>query len=147
MPAERLSAWCRLFFYDISNNPDAEEFPPHPLLFITPSRFFFDEMVTEAAENAVIFSLDSKCVENTSFSAILTGMARATDMASLRDAIDPLASNSPTAIKIAVVLNEPPLDFLAKRAEIPPADTPNLPGRKPQENTLIGLVSTGAKGP
>lgn len=147
MLAERLSAWSRLFFYDILHNSDGEEFPPRPLLFITPSRLLFEEMVTEKADHTIIFSLDSQCMERAAFSATLAGMARATDMASLREAIGLFASNPPTAIKMAVVLNEPPLDFLAKHAGIYPGDIPTLPGRKRQENTLIGLVSTGAKGP
>jgi hypothetical protein len=147
MLVERLSAWSRLFFYDILSYADGEQFPPHPVLLITPSQLLFDEIVTEEAENTVIFSLDSQYMEDASFSTTLSGMARATNMASLRETIGAFANHPPTAIKIAVIFNEPPLHFLAKRAEICRDHVPSLPGKKPQGNTLIGLVLTGPKGP
>jgi hypothetical protein len=141
MLPQRLSAWTRLFFYDILINAEGGKFPPAPILFITTSRFLFNEMVTEETDHTVFASLDLKVLQPTSFSDTLSEMARTTNLASVRRAQGSYANVAPTAIKIAVVLNEPPLTFLAKGAGVLPDDIPSLPGPEMQPNTLIGLIS------
>jgi hypothetical protein len=139
---ERLSAWTRLFFYDILINSERENFLPLPVLLITSSRFLFDEMVSEETDNTVFFSFDSKLLQHPSFFSALAEMAHATNPTSFREAQGPLDKEIPISLKISVVLNSPPLAFLARRAGILPSDVPNLPGRELQPNTLIGFIST-----
>jgi hypothetical protein len=144
MLPERLAAWTRLFFYDILTSSKETPFPAIPIFFITTNRFLFNEM-TNGTDNTLSFSLDP-IFKQPDPVATLMEMARATDPALFREfAGSPVTTETLLAIEAAVVINEPPLAFLAKHAGLIPRDVPPFPIPEHQPNTLIGLLSTWPK--
>jgi hypothetical protein len=144
---ERFSAWTRLFLYDISINQKEEKMLSPPFLFLTTSQFLFDEIVADGTDNISFFYLNPNEMAQPVLSSTLNEMARTTNPASFRETMGSFINETPPVLKTAVVFNEPPLAFLAKRAGLLPGDVPNCPDSELQSNTLIGLLSTEAKGP
>ncbi|MFH0724952.1 MAG: hypothetical protein V2B19_01115 [Pseudomonadota bacterium] len=144
---ERFSAWTRLFLFDISMNHKEKKTPSLPLLFITSSQSLFDEIIADDTDNTSFFYFYPNRLEQAELASTLTRMAKANNPASFRKTIGSFINETPPVIKTAVVFNEPPLAFLAKRAGLLPGDIPDFPDRELQPNTLIGLLSTEAKGP
>lgn len=141
MLMERVSAWTRLFFHDLTTCGVEVNSGTIPPLFVTSSRSLYEEIISLGSDHDGPFFFNLDKIDQESLSAALAHTAGKRISGSTDGEKDTAGTKSQAGIMV-ISLPENPLSILAKCAGLKPSD-PAIPAwPEPWNITLIGLISS-----
>ncbi|MDX9786729.1 MAG: hypothetical protein RBT11_08130 [Desulfobacterales bacterium] len=143
MPAERLAAWTRLFFCDLSSGDKKPACYSTPILLITHSRPVFEHLSEQAPENTIFVDIAQDQLDLVKGKGVsrLVQLARATDVTGMETDVPPHTTGAQGSMKTAVIPNRTPSEFLSAVTGVQSDASAHHVIKTLQVNTLVGLVS------
>jgi hypothetical protein len=144
MPLERLAAWTRLFFSELTGGGEPPFFPATPIFLVTHSRAVFDHLCEQAPGNTSYVTLSKDCLDpvDGELAMRLSRLARETDLTGLITDIRSLSAGKHPLIKTAVIAKRTPPELLSAATGVQPKEFSEYSENGRQANTLIGLIES-----
>lgn len=144
MPLERLAAWTRLFFSELSGGGEPPFFPATPIFLVTHSRTVFDHLCEQAPEDTRYVTLSKDCLDpvDGELAMRFSRLARQTDLAGLITDIRSHSTGAPPLIKTAVIAKRTPPELLSAATGVQPKEFSEYYENGRQVNTLVGLIES-----